>query len=142
MPKKKRIWYPGAMFHVMSRGNRRTAIFKDDSDYVDFLEYLGKVKETFGFKLHAVCLMTNHFHMSIETQDKESIEWSAVKLAFYYALTQRGKVIDCPEALGDICGASYIYPLLYRFGIIDVPDAVAQKMQIRGGAHRNTDKML
>ena len=48
MPKKKRIWYPGAMFHVMSRGNRRTAIFKEDSDYVDFLEYLGKVKETFG----------------------------------------------------------------------------------------------
>ncbi len=71
MPKKKRIWYPGAMFHVMSRGNRRTAIFKDDSDYVDFLEYLGKVKETFGFKLHSICLMTNHFHMSIETQDKE-----------------------------------------------------------------------
>ncbi len=78
----------------------------------------------------------------IVNQGKESIGWSAVKLAFYYALTQRGKVIDCPEAMGDICGASYIYPLLYRFGIIDVPDAVAQKMQIRGGSHRNTDKML
>ena len=42
------------MFHVMSRGNRRTAIFKEDSDYLDFPEYLGKVKETFGFKLHTI----------------------------------------------------------------------------------------
>ena len=84
MPKKKRIWYPGAMFHVMSRGNRRTAIFRDDSDYVDFLEYLGKVKETIGFKLHAICLMTNHFHMSIETQDKEL--WKIMhKLLLSYA---------------------------------------------------------
>ncbi len=84
MPKKKRVWYPGAMFHVMSRGNRRTAIFKDDSDYEDFLAYLGKVKETFGFKLHAICLMTNHFHMSIETQDKEL--WKIMhKLLLSYA---------------------------------------------------------
>ena len=33
MSRKKRIWYPGATYHVMSRGNRRTVLFKDTSDY-------------------------------------------------------------------------------------------------------------
>ena len=71
VPKKKRVWYPGATYHVMSRGNRRTAIFKEKADYIDFLEFIGNVKELFGFKIHSLCLMTNHFHMAIETQDKE-----------------------------------------------------------------------
>ena len=71
MPRKKRIWYPGATYHVMSRGNRRNAIFKDRYDYYEFLECLTSVKELFGFKIHSICLMTNHFHMAIETGNKE-----------------------------------------------------------------------
>ena len=71
MPRKKRIWYPGAVYHVMSRGNRRSAIFKDDSDYLDFLEILDRARERFGFKIHSICLMTNHFHFILETQDVE-----------------------------------------------------------------------
>ena len=89
--KKKRIWYPGAMFHVMSRGNRRTAIFKDDSDYVDFLEYLGKVKETFGFKLHAICLMTNHFHMA---KGIDSYAHTAALKSFGYTIAVLGNGAD------------------------------------------------
>ena len=38
MSRKKREWYPGAMYHVMSRGNRRTVLFKDKADYLRFLE--------------------------------------------------------------------------------------------------------
>ena len=57
MPRKKRIWYPGATYHVMSRGNRRTAIFKDDADYLEFLECIASVKEVFGFKIHSLCLI-------------------------------------------------------------------------------------
>ena len=71
MPRKKRVWYPGATFHVMSRGNRRNSIFKDKSDYMDFLEYVGLVKETYPFRIHSMCLMTNHFHMAIETAGVE-----------------------------------------------------------------------
>ena len=71
MARKKRIWYPGATYHVMSRGNRRNAIFKDKSDYIAFLEYLQLVKDDLPFKIHSLCLMTNHFHMSIETYDIE-----------------------------------------------------------------------
>ena len=71
MARKKRIWYPGATYHVMSRGNRRTAIFKDQLDYIHFLDVIEMVCEKHPFKIHSVCLMTNHFHLSIETYDTE-----------------------------------------------------------------------
>lgn len=68
LARKKREWYAGATYHVMSRGNRRAAIFADESDYIWFLEYLLRVREKYPFKMHSVCLMTNHFHMLIETE--------------------------------------------------------------------------
>lgn len=71
MPRKKRIWYPDATYHVMSRGNRRTAIFQNYIDYVDFLEYFLQIKEMYSFKVHAICLMTNHFHVCLQTVDTE-----------------------------------------------------------------------
>ena len=40
MAKKKLIWYPGAMYHVTSRGNRRSDIFKDEEDYLVYLANL------------------------------------------------------------------------------------------------------
>ena len=67
MSRKKRIWYPGATYHVMSRGNRRTVLFKDTSDYMRFLECIALSKERYGFKIHSSCLMTNHFHIAVET---------------------------------------------------------------------------
>lgn len=69
MARKKREWYPGASYHVMSRGTRKTAIYKDHIDHLFFLKYITEVKERFPFKLHAICLMTNHFHMEIETEE-------------------------------------------------------------------------
>ncbi len=71
MARKKRIWYPGASYHVMSRGNRRADIFRDHGDYIFFLECIAKVKEKYPFTIHSLCLMTNHFHMSVETGDVE-----------------------------------------------------------------------
>ena len=69
MSRKKRIWYPGATYHVMSRGNRRTALFKEQDDYLVFLTYLKRAQELYGFKIHSLCLMTNHFHLALETND-------------------------------------------------------------------------
>ena len=71
MSRPKREWYPGATYHVMSRGNRRTVLFKDASDYMNFLECIERARELYPFKLHSLCLMTNHFHMAIETQNIE-----------------------------------------------------------------------
>ncbi len=55
----------------MSRGNRRYSIFKDKSDYLIFLDCLGMVKEQYGFTIHSLCMMTNHFHMIVETGNTE-----------------------------------------------------------------------
>ena len=71
MSRKKRLWYPGATYHVMSRGNRRTTLYKDQSDFLRFLECIEMAKKTYNFKIHSLCLMTNHFHMSIETGEVE-----------------------------------------------------------------------
>lgn len=71
MARQKRVWYPGATYHVMSRGNRRSAIFQDRGDYLHFLEVTRIIKEKYPFKIHSLCLMTNHFHMVIETISTE-----------------------------------------------------------------------
>ena len=71
MSRKKREWYPGATYHVMSRGNRRTALYKERSDYLRFLECVSISKEQYGCKIHTICLMTNHFHMIVETDKYE-----------------------------------------------------------------------
>ncbi len=65
-------------------------------------------------------------------KERESIAWNSFKGAFYYALSLHGEVIERQDDLGDIPGVSYIYPLLYRFGVINVPDAVAERMQFVG----------
>ena len=69
MARKPRIWYPGAIYHVMSRGNRRGALFKDRDDRISFLEYVQKTRKKHPFKIHSICLMDNHFHMLLETQN-------------------------------------------------------------------------
>lgn len=67
MARKKREWYEGASYHIMGRGNRRSAIYKDREDYRIFLKILQTVQERVGFDLHAYCLMTNHFHLQVST---------------------------------------------------------------------------
>lgn len=59
MSRKKREWYPGAIYHVMSRGNRRTILYRDPSDYIRFLDCIRRVKEIYQFKIHSLCLMTD-----------------------------------------------------------------------------------
>ena len=55
----------------------------------------------------------------------KSLAWSSVLLALKNI---KGEVVDRPKALGDIRGVTYIYGMFYRFGLIDVPDEVKEKM--------------
>ena len=71
LSRPSRKWYPGAIYHVMSRGNRKMTLYKDRDDFLTFLEIVKKASRIFHFKIHALCLMTNHFHMAIETGDRE-----------------------------------------------------------------------
>ncbi|MRR06407.1 MAG: hypothetical protein EG828_05600 [Deltaproteobacteria bacterium] len=62
-----RIEYAGALYHVTSRGNERKDIFKSQRDREKFLEYLESATERYGATIHAYCLMSNHYHLLIET---------------------------------------------------------------------------
>lgn len=67
MSRKRRIWYPGATYHITARGNRRINIFENNDDYLVYLEILEDVRSMYPFVLHSYCLMTNHLHLQIET---------------------------------------------------------------------------
>jgi REP element-mobilizing transposase RayT len=67
MARKLRFQYPGAIYHTMSRGDRREPIFNGDKDRVLFLDTLGEACEKTDWQIHAWCLMSNHFHLIIET---------------------------------------------------------------------------
>lgn len=69
MPRKPRIEFAGAMYHVMSRGNRQGAIFLDARDCERFLDTLGEACERTGWMLHAFVLMGNHYHLLLETPE-------------------------------------------------------------------------
>ena len=63
----------------------------------------------------------------IDRREKsKSLAWSSVLLALKNI---KGEVVDRPKALGDIRGVTYIYGMFYRFGLIDVPDEVKEKMK-------------
>ena len=62
-------------------------------------------------------------------KESKSIVWSSFMLAFHNAINMKGQVISKPKALGDIRGISYIYPMLFRFGLLEVPDNVKKKMK-------------
>jgi REP element-mobilizing transposase RayT len=59
--------YDGAIYHVLNRGDRREAIFRDDDDREAFLSTLGQACAKTGWQVHALCLMPNHFHLVVET---------------------------------------------------------------------------
>lgn len=66
MARPLRIEYPGAVYHVTSRGNARGRIYRDEEDRMAFLSTLKWVIERFAWTCHGYCLMDNHFHLLIE----------------------------------------------------------------------------
>jgi len=69
MARKPRIEYAGAVYHVMSRGDRQNDIFCDERDRQIFLDTLGEACERQGWLIHAYVLMDNHYHLLLETPE-------------------------------------------------------------------------
>src|SRR5205809_1120723 len=67
MPRQLRIEYPGAIYHLIDRGDRREDIFVNDVDRQDFLKTLAEACQKTGWQVHAYCLMRNHCHLVLET---------------------------------------------------------------------------
>lgn len=69
MSRPLRIEFAGALYHVTSRGDGQEDIYLDDGDRELFLEVFSEVSERFNWTLHAYCLMSNHYHLLLETPD-------------------------------------------------------------------------
>ena len=79
MARQLRIEYPGAVYHVMARGDGGKMIFETDDDRRSLLGRLGEVCESHGWRVHAWVLMGNHFHLLLETPQANLIsgmKWS------------------------------------------------------------------
>lgn len=99
MARPLRIEYPGAFYHIISRGNAGDPIYKTRRDRDKFLEYLSTMVARFGVKIHTYCLMTNHYHLLVETPEpnlSRAIQWLNVSYATYFNIKRdrRGHLIQ------------------------------------------------
>ena len=86
MSRPLRVEYAGAFYHVINRGNAKEKIFYGDKDRDRFLQYLAIASERFSIIIKSYCLMTNHYHLLIETPEPNlsvAIQWLNVSYATY-----------------------------------------------------------
>ncbi|WP_244990491.1 REP-associated tyrosine transposase [Clostridium algidicarnis] len=75
MPEPKRVWVPDSSYHITTRGNRKSDIFKDSADYSMYLLLIKdclNYYEEFSYEIICYCLMTNHVHLIVKTNEKEA----------------------------------------------------------------------
>ena len=69
MARPLRIQYPGALYHIIQRGNERRDIFLSDEDIKKFYGYLETSSIRYAIKIHTYCLMRNHYHLIVQTKE-------------------------------------------------------------------------
>ena len=87
MARPLRIEFPNARHHVMARGNERRAIFLDDRDRRHFVEVLAELPGRFGVLVHAWVLMSNHYHLLLETPEANlgrACQWLNVSYSVWF----------------------------------------------------------
>jgi len=74
MARRPRLQFAGAIYHVMARGNRKSTIFHDDHDRRQFLRVVAEAATAYDLRIMALCLMGNHYHILLETPDRNLSE--------------------------------------------------------------------
>ena len=69
MARQARIQYKGALYHLTARGNAQQDIYRNDEDRIEFLDILRKARNRYNCTIYAYCLMSNHYHLLVETPD-------------------------------------------------------------------------
>jgi len=67
MPRQARLIVNKACYHVMTRGNQKQVIFRENADYKKYLSFINKYRERYKFKIYGWCLMKNHVHLVLES---------------------------------------------------------------------------
>lgn len=99
MPRKQRIEYPGAIYHIISRGNYRKELFLKKNTGKAFENCLFEITERCGWKLHAYVIMSNHYHLAVETPEANLVvgmKWlqSTFATRFNRLRNERGHVFQ------------------------------------------------
>jgi putative transposase len=84
MPRRPRIHFPGALFHIMLRGNNKQQIFIDDADRIHLGRIVGDGLRRYGHRIYAYCWMSNHLHLAIQC-GREPMSRIVQNLSFRYA---------------------------------------------------------
>ncbi|PIC94854.1 transposase [Sporosarcina sp. P26b] len=112
MARRKRNWQPHAYYHVIIRGNNRQNIFATEEDMLHLMRCIGHAHIEYRFTLVAFCIMTNHYHLLIRSEDELSKIMRHInrKYSDYYAKRYRhvgqiyqgryfSKEVDTPQAM-------------------------------------------
>jgi len=91
MARKPRLHVPGALYHVIWRGNEQRQVFFDEDDCYRFYALLEEGVSRFGYRVHGFCLMPNHVHLALQA-GKDSLSRSMQNLAFRYTQATNRKL--------------------------------------------------
>jgi putative transposase len=134
MARKHRLEYPGAIYHVINRGNYRSWVFEDDGAKGSFEVCLFEACESYGWVLHAHVVMGNHYHLALETPGGNVVrgmQWLQATFAnrFNRFRGERGHLfqgrykalqVEPGAALGQLCHYIHLNPV--RAGVVGVEE--------------------
>jgi len=106
MPRKPRIEFAGAFYHVITRGNQRQKIFKETADYDKYRQILALYRNRYHFRLYAYVLMHNHVHLLLETGDtplSKALQGVNQSYTLYFNRKYRTSVICSRDATRRSC---------------------------------------
>lgn len=132
MARKLRLEFPGAIYHVINRGNYRADIFRSERAKAAFEACLFEASAKSDWALHAFVLMSNHYHLALETPEANLVtgmQWLQATFAnrFNRLRGERGHLfqgrykallVEDGEALGQVCDYIHLNPV--RAGILPV----------------------
>lgn len=132
MARNLRIEFAGACYHVLNRGNYRADVFGSEGAKRAFLKCLGEVCAKTGWKVHGWCLMTNHYHLALETPKPnlvEGMQWLQGTFATRFNRFRREQghlfqgrykalAVEPGAPLGSLCHYVHLNPI--RAGIVPV----------------------
>ena len=125
MPRQPRFEHPGAIYHVLNRGNYRSAIFETTGAKQALLRTLGETAEKMGWRVHAWAIMANHYHAAIETPQANLVEgmkhWQGTfAVRFNRLRDERGHIfqgrykslrVEPGKGLGPLCHYIHLNPV-------------------------------
>lgn len=127
MPRKRRLEYEGAVYHVISRGNYRAEVFTREATKAAFLKCLDEACGKAGWVVHAWCIMSNHYHLCLQTPRANLVsgmKWlqSTFAIRFNRLRDERGHLFQgrykalpvAPEAVGPVCHYIHLNPVRAR----------------------------